>query len=77
MPLTPELITIGLNAAALIWGASKINATVGTLTKAVDKMERAMEHVGVEMHDHETRISVLEDRGGRPPRHTGGAAKAA
>lgn len=68
MPIDPTLITIGLNAGALIWGASKINTSVATLTKAVDKMEKTMEAVGEEVGDHETRITVLEDRDGRPPR---------
>lgn len=46
--------------AALVWGASKISSSVSDLAKSVTKLDATVEHLDKRVHDHETRVTVLE-----------------
>jgi uncharacterized membrane protein len=59
VPLNVATLTLAgvllANLAALVWGAATISKTVKTL-------ERSNERIVDKLGNHETRISVLEDR---------------
>lgn len=64
---TLTLVAVALaNLCGLVWGAAKIDTSVKTLNEwsrqATQQLARHDEKIG----DHETRITVLEDREERP-----------
>lgn len=64
--MTTDVLGLGtalaLNAAALVWGAAKMSASVLQLGKTVDKLELFLEKVDGEVAGHAVRIGVLEER---------------
>lgn len=41
---------------------TKLNATIETLSKQMDKSEEDRGHIHLILNDHETRLTVLEER---------------
>lgn len=58
-------LLVTLNAGALVWGAATLSASVRQLGQTVTRLDGFLEKVDERVDDHETRISVMEDRRGR------------
>lgn len=57
---TSEIVLILGNAAALIWGAASLKASVGSLERSAGKLDEAISRMVDQIHEHDTRIAVLE-----------------
>ena len=51
---------LAAQGGALVWGASKISSSVSDLARSVAKLDSTVEHLDKRVHDHETRVTVLE-----------------
>lgn len=54
------IVSLLVQFAGLVWGASKISSAVGSLKTSVEKLTTSVEHLDTRVHDHEVRVSVLE-----------------
>ena len=67
LPLCPRIVgkpgmgkTTLAQAAALIWGASAISASVRQLTTTVDELKDSVRHLDKKLDNHERRVTRLE-----------------
>lgn len=51
--------------AALVWGLAKMSKSVDVLGTVTDKLTRGLEAIDDTLNGLVTRVSILEDRGGR------------
>ena len=54
------IIALIIQFGGLVWGASKIAASVQALADSVQKLDKTVAHLDARVQSHETRVSVLE-----------------
>lgn len=62
------LVTLGLQLAALVWGAATLKASVDDLRATVVEVRATLHTINDTQADNTARIRVLEDREHRPER---------
>lgn len=55
-------LTILLNMAGLVWGASRLSSSVDALKETTVKLEATVSKISDAQADHNARLRVLEDR---------------
>lgn len=61
MDFSPATLVMLFQGIGFVWGAAKMHAVVQNLTKATEKLEKAITDLSKEQADHHTRIIILED----------------
>jgi hypothetical protein len=64
-PVIATLVTMLANFAVLVWAASSFASKLHHLARALSKLTTVLEAIDIRVQNHEVRLSVLENRGGR------------
>jgi hypothetical protein len=75
-PLVGLILTVLINLGVVVWAAAKFSSRLAHLAttfaselahlaKALDKLSTVLDQTSARVQNHEVRLSVLENRGGR------------
>lgn len=65
-PVIGLAVTILLNFGAIIWAVARFRSELTHLSTALGRLSDVLDHLDERVDQHETRLSVLEDRRQHP-----------